>query len=83
MNDWLRARNILAIRPDNIGDVIMLGPALRAIKETSPGARITLLAARVARPLHRCCPGSTTSSPGAPSGRIWGIWRSTRRASGS
>lgn len=44
MNDWLRARNILAIRPDNIGDVIMLGPALRAIKETSPGARITLLA---------------------------------------
>jgi ADP-heptose:LPS heptosyltransferase len=44
MNDWLAARNILAIRPDNIGDVIMLGPALRAIKETSLGARITLLA---------------------------------------
>ncbi len=44
MSDWLRARNLLVIRPDNLGDVIMLGPALRAIKETSPRARITLLA---------------------------------------
>ena len=44
MSDWLRARNLLVIRPDNLGDVIMLGPALRAIKEMSPGARITLLA---------------------------------------
>lgn len=44
MNGWLSARHILAIRLDNIGDVIMLGPALRAVKETSPRARITLLA---------------------------------------
>ena len=44
MNEWLAARNILAIRPDNLGDVVMLGPALRAVKETSPEARITLLA---------------------------------------
>ena len=44
MSGWLAARNILAIRPDNIGDVIMLGPALRAVKETSPQARLTLLA---------------------------------------
>ena len=44
MNDWLEARNILAVRLDNIGDVIMLGPALRAVKETSPNARLTLLA---------------------------------------
>ncbi|MBV9689810.1 MAG: glycosyltransferase family 9 protein [Ktedonobacteraceae bacterium] len=44
MKEWLAARNILAIRLDNIGDVIMLGPALRAVKETSPLARITLLA---------------------------------------
>ncbi|HEU5346599.1 MAG TPA: glycosyltransferase family 9 protein [Ktedonobacterales bacterium] len=41
---WLDARRILAVRPDNIGDVVMLGPALRAVKETSPQARITLLA---------------------------------------
>lgn len=44
MNPWLAAKNILALRMDNIGDVIMLGPALRAVKETSPQARITLLA---------------------------------------
>jgi ADP-heptose:LPS heptosyltransferase len=44
MNDWLSARHILAVRLDNIGDVIMLGPALRAVKETSPGVHLTLLA---------------------------------------
>jgi len=44
MNKWLAARNILAIRLDNIGDVIMLGPALRAVKETSPQVHLTLLA---------------------------------------
>lgn len=44
MNEWLQARNILAVRLDNMGDVVMLGPALRAVKATSPEARITLLA---------------------------------------
>lgn len=44
MSKWLDARNILAIRLDNIGDVIMLGPALRAVKETSHAPRLTLLA---------------------------------------
>lgn len=43
MNSWLEAKNILAVRLDNIGDVVMLGPALRAVKETTPQARITLL----------------------------------------
>src|SRR5207302_11449022 len=42
-NEWLSAKNILAVRLDNIGDVVMLGPALRAVKETSPQARLTLL----------------------------------------
>ena len=44
MSDWLEARNILVVRLDNTGDVIMLGPALRAIKKTLPHARLTLLA---------------------------------------
>ena len=44
MNEWLAAKNILAVRLDNIGDVVMLGPALRAVKESSPQARLTLLA---------------------------------------
>jgi ADP-heptose:LPS heptosyltransferase len=56
MNNWLSARNILAIRLDNIGDIIMLGPALRAVKETSPRARITLLAS----------PAGTTAAPLLP-----------------
>lgn len=43
MTTWLDARAILAIRPDNMGDVVMLGPALRAVKETAPHARLTLL----------------------------------------
>jgi ADP-heptose:LPS heptosyltransferase len=43
-NPWLAARNLLAVRLDNAGDIVMLGPALRAIKTTSPDCRITLLA---------------------------------------
>ena len=41
--DWANARNILAMRLDNIGDVIMTGPALRAIKDL-PDAHLTLMA---------------------------------------
>ncbi len=37
---------ILVVRPDNIGDVIMLSPALRALRRTYPRARITLMASR-------------------------------------
>src|SRR5215211_6752781 len=43
-NPWLAARNLLAVRLDNAGDVVMVGPALRAIKTASPGCQITLLA---------------------------------------
>ena len=43
-NPWLAARNILLTRPDNLGDVIMLSPALRALKAALPTARLTLLA---------------------------------------
>ena len=43
-NPWLAARNLLAVRLDNAGDVVMLGPALRAVKTTSPDSQITLLA---------------------------------------
>ena len=41
---WSRARNLLAVRLDNLGDVLMTTPALAAIRETLPDARITLLA---------------------------------------
>ncbi|HEY8562503.1 MAG TPA: glycosyltransferase family 9 protein [Pyrinomonadaceae bacterium] len=41
---WRRARNILAVRLDAMGDVLMTGPALRAVKESGAAARrVTLL----------------------------------------
>ena len=42
-NGWSRARNVLAVRLDSMGDVLMTGPALRALREAAPGRRITLL----------------------------------------
>ena len=43
-NEWAKARDILVMRLDNIGDVIMISPALRAIKENLPECRLTLMA---------------------------------------
>ena len=40
---WRAARNILAIRLDNMGDVLMTSPALRAIKGCGRQRRVTLL----------------------------------------
>lgn len=41
---WQYIRNLLIARLDNIGDVVMLSPALRAIKENLPGVKLTLFA---------------------------------------
>ena len=43
MSEWLNVKNLLAVRLDNIGDVVMTGPALRAIKENLPETKITML----------------------------------------
>jgi ADP-heptose:LPS heptosyltransferase len=43
-SDWLSVRNLLVMRLDNIGDVIMTSPALRALRENLPDAKITLMA---------------------------------------
>lgn len=40
---WNNAENILCVRLDTIGDLIMTTPAMRAIKASRPGRRITLL----------------------------------------
>lgn len=44
---WSSARNILLIRLDNLGDVLLTTPAFHAVKESLPGARLTLLASPV------------------------------------
>lgn len=46
---WSQARNVLCIRLDNMGDVLMTTPALRALKESCPGRRLTLLTSRSGR----------------------------------
>lgn len=43
-NNWDRALNVLCIRLDNLGDVLMTTPAIRALRHSLPGRRITLLA---------------------------------------
>jgi lipopolysaccharide heptosyltransferase II len=40
---WGRAKKILCIRLDSLGDLLMTTPAIRAIKESLPGSEITLL----------------------------------------
>ncbi|MUG93354.1 lipopolysaccharide heptosyltransferase II [Scytonema sp. UIC 10036] len=43
MIPWNFAKNILCIRLDTIGDVLMTTPAIRALKTSHPNRRITLL----------------------------------------
>jgi lipopolysaccharide heptosyltransferase II len=40
---WAAAQNILCVRLDSLGDVLMSTPAMRALKEERPDRRITLL----------------------------------------
>jgi len=44
--DFNSIRRILVMRLDNIGDVIMMGPALRALKRRFPEAELVLMASR-------------------------------------
>jgi lipopolysaccharide heptosyltransferase II len=47
IESWRHCKNILVIRADNMGDLIMSGPALRALKESS-SATVTLLTSSLA-----------------------------------
>src|SRR3712207_868425 len=53
---WQAARRILAVRLDNLGDVLVTTPALHAIRESLPEATITLLASRVGAQVGRLNP---------------------------
>lgn len=41
---WKTVQNLLVMRLDNIGDVLMTSPALRALRQNLPDAKITLMA---------------------------------------
>jgi lipopolysaccharide heptosyltransferase II len=53
---WGRAHRILCVRLDNLGDVLMTTPALRALKESGPDRRITLLASPAGAAVARLVP---------------------------
>ncbi|HEX2299750.1 MAG TPA: glycosyltransferase family 9 protein, partial [Pseudonocardiaceae bacterium] len=64
--DWAGMRRILTVRPDNLGDVILLTPALRALRRAAPQARLELLASPAGsalRPLLPDLDGLLTLSP--------------------
>jgi lipopolysaccharide heptosyltransferase II len=44
---WREARRVLLIRLDNLGDVLVTTPAFHAVRESLPGASLTLLASPV------------------------------------
>jgi lipopolysaccharide heptosyltransferase II len=43
MKEWSQAKNILCIRLDAMGDVLMTTPAMKALKDAVPGRRVSLL----------------------------------------
>ena len=53
---WLSVKKVLAIRLDNLGDVLVTTPALHAIKTSLPGAQLTLLASPVGAQVARLNP---------------------------
>ena len=53
--NWKDCKNILCIRPDNMGDLIMSAPAIRALKE-SFGAKITMLTSSMAEGIVKHIP---------------------------
>ncbi len=46
--NWSRAKNVLCVRLDGLGDLLMTTPALRALKSASPARRLTLLTSAMA-----------------------------------
>lgn len=54
--DWKSFRNVLCVRPDNLGDVLMTTPAIKAFKESVEGRRLTLLTSRAGAGIARHVP---------------------------
>jgi ADP-heptose:LPS heptosyltransferase len=54
--EWQAARRVLAIRLDNLGDVLLATPAIHSIRESLPEASITLLTSEVGAHVGRLAP---------------------------
>jgi len=57
MPNWNTAKNILCIRLDTIGDVIMTTPAMMALQATRPDRRITLMTSSAGAAIAPLIPG--------------------------
>jgi lipopolysaccharide heptosyltransferase II len=57
MNRWDAAERVLAVRLDAMGDVLMSGPAIRALAEDRPGRRVALLTSRAGSAAAALLPG--------------------------
>jgi lipopolysaccharide heptosyltransferase II len=53
---WGAATNVLCVRLDTLGDVLMTTPAVRAVKESVPGRRVTLLTSPAGAEVARLVP---------------------------
>ncbi len=78
---WASARNVLAVRLDGMGDVLMTTPALRAVRQGLPEASLTLLTSpagadvaryvpEVDRALVRVAPWMKATPPAEPSDEL-------------
>jgi lipopolysaccharide heptosyltransferase II len=54
---WQRVQRVLAVRLDNLGDVLMTTPALAAIRRSVPDAHLSLLASSTGAAVAACVPG--------------------------
>jgi lipopolysaccharide heptosyltransferase II len=53
---WRAARNLLCVRLDGVGDVLMTTPAIRALKESIADSRVTLLTSKAGAQVARRVP---------------------------
>jgi ADP-heptose:LPS heptosyltransferase len=54
---WEAARRVLAVRLDAMGDVVMTGPAIRALAASGPGRTVTVLTSPGGAEAARLLPG--------------------------
>ncbi|MFN8589867.1 MAG: glycosyltransferase family 9 protein [Thermomicrobiales bacterium] len=54
--EWQAARRVLVVRLDNLGDVLLTTPAMRALRQSLPRASLTLLASEVGAQVGRLDP---------------------------
>lgn len=55
--EWDNVRRLLVVRLDNLGDVVLLGPAIRALKNHLPDVHITALVSKAGTRIAPLVPG--------------------------